>query len=230
MENILEKRVSGLEDVTKILTEVSNSQVQNQDKLVNAMNLIANNIGNIITKQVGEELKAYKGVIDGRFDGVDVKVSEISKTIKNEEVSATQSDMINKARSRRIIHITGGTRSDLYKVFGSAYFALMGDDIKRKFSETETPLIAFKNIKKNRYDDVISYINTWNPSEQAKRNVINDLLILRDKVDEWRDAINNNAKLSKAKQIDYGIKINKNEKKIKAFEKYLNKELNKDEI
>ena len=40
----------------------------------------------------------------------------------------------------------------------------------------------------------------------------------------------NNKKLSKAKQLDYAIKIDKNEKKVKAFEKYLNKELNKDEI
>lgn len=230
MESNLVERVSNLEDVSKILMEVSSSQGQNQNKLASAVNIIANGIGNIITKQVDEELRAYKGIIDGRFDGVDVKVNEINKTIKNDEISATQADSINKARSRRIIHITGSTRSDLYKVFGSAYFALMGDDIKRKFSETETPLIAFKNIKKNKYDDVINYINVWNPSEQSKRNVINDLLILRDKVDEWKDEINNNKKLSKSKQLDYAIKIDKNEKKVKAFEKYLNKEINKNEI
>lgn len=205
--------------ITKI-AKVQQLGVSQQDEMADVVNIIAS---------FTEELMGFKGVVMGEVDGIKSNIEKINKVIKTEEITGIQVGLIEKERRKRVTHILKGNRTDEYAVFSGAYFSAIGYDIKNYFKEGDVEVMAFKNIRKDQYEEVINYIHNWTPTNRVKNKAITDMLILRDKMEDCQIQINS-GKLSKSKEMNYAIKIEKNEKKLNKFERYLAKGSKKNEI
>lgn len=203
MENNIEKRVSRLEGVTGRLAGMTQQVMDGQKTLAEVVIELSKEITGDFREEIKEEIVA-SGIkssqyVDGRIGEVNETIVKIQEDIANDELSGEQLDELEKERRRRVIHLLVSLRNDKYKVFGSTYFKELGTDILCQFKISESSLKSFKRIKKNQFEEVLSYVRSWNPNEnKIKAIVIADILDIKDKNTMLCNEIKNGKKGNRA--------------------------------